>query len=152
MELSKIYSGKSNHYDITVLDNAFTRQSKSVKRWGIKFQQIDITDKTQLNAALDDADIIYHLAGITNVGTTIKDKDASRDKKVKHVGIEGTRNIIKLSPEKAKIVFPSTHVVFEGLKVMKEDIAESLEPKPILEYSKRKYQSKKTFKTQAKIM
>ena len=153
MELSKIYSGKSNHYDITVLDNAFYSDRVSqLKRWGIKFQQIDITDKTQLSAALDDADIIYHLAGITNVGTTIKDKDASRDKKVKHVGIEGTRNIIKLSPEKAKIVFPSTHVVFEGLKVMKEDIAESLEPKPILEYSKGKYQSEKDIQNSGKNM
>ena len=101
MELSKIYSGKSNHCDITVIDNAFYSDRVSqLKRWGIKFQQIDITNKTQLSAALDGADIVYHLAGITNVGTTIKDRNVTRDRKVKNVGVEGTRNIINLSPER----------------------------------------------------
>ena len=41
-------------------------------------------------------------------------------------------------------------MVFEGLKVMKEDIAESLEPKPILEYSKGKYQSEKDIQNSGK--
>ncbi len=151
MELSKIYSGKSNHCDITVIDNAFYSDRVSqLKRWGIKFQQIDITNKTQLSAALDGADIVYHLAGITNVGTTIKDRNVTRDRKVKNVGVEGTRNIINLSPEKSKIVFPSTHVVFEGLKVMKKGIIETLEPKPILEYSKGKYQSEKDIQNSGK--
>tara|TARA_B100000945_G_C20420132_1_gene617487 strand:+ start:1058 stop:3601 length:2544 start_codon:yes stop_codon:yes gene_type:complete len=144
MELSKIYSGKSKYYNITVVDNVFFSERVSqLKRWGIKFVQVDITEKNKMKEVLDDADIIYHLAGITDVGTTIEDKNISRDKQVRNVGVEGTKNIINLSPEYSKIVFPSTHVVYEGLKEVKKNITETLEPKPVLEYSKGKYQSEK---------
>ena len=49
MELSKIYSGKANHYDITVIDNSFFSERVSqLSRWGIRFQQVDIRDKKLL--------------------------------------------------------------------------------------------------------
>ncbi len=144
MELSKIYSGKSKYYDITVIDNVFFSERVSqLKRWGIKFVQVDITQKNKIKEVLDGADIIYHLAGITDVGTTIEDKNISRDKEVRNVGVEGTKNIINFSPEYSKIVFPSTHVIYEGLKEVKKNIPETLEPKPVLEYSKGKHQSEK---------
>tara|TARA_A100001015_G_scaffold167013_1_gene185672 strand:- start:1466 stop:4009 length:2544 start_codon:yes stop_codon:yes gene_type:complete len=142
MELSKIYSGKSNHNDITVIDNSFFSERVSqLKRWGIKFKQLDITDKNSLKNILIDADIIYHLAGITDVGTTEKDKNTQRDNKIRKVGVEGTQNIIELSSSGSKIIFPSTHVVYEGLKKIKLNIPETLNPQPVLEYSKGKYQS-----------
>ena len=144
MELSKIYSGKSNHYDVTVLDNVFFSERVSqLKRWGIKFNQVDITDKNKLKKVLSDADIIYHLAGITDVGTTAEDKNLRRDRLVKQVGVQGTKNVINYSPSNVKILFPSTHVVFEGLKKIIKNIPETLEPKPVLEYSKGKAQSEK---------
>ena len=144
MELSKIYSGKSKYYDITVIDNVFFSERVSqLKRWGIKFVQVDITQKNKIKEVLNAADIIYHLAGITDVGTTIEDKNISRDKEVRNVGVEGTKNIINFSPEYSKIVFPSTHVIYEGLKEVKKNIPETLEPKPVLEYSKGKHQSEK---------
>ena len=59
MELAKIYSGKTTHYDVLVLDNVFYSERVSqLKRWGIKFQQIDITEKNNLQTAICDADII----------------------------------------------------------------------------------------------
>jgi len=144
MEISKIYSGKSNHYDVTVLDNVFFSERVSqLKRWGIKFNQVDITDKNKLKKVLSDADIIYHLAGITDVGTTAEDKNLRRDRLVKQVGVQGTKNVINYSPSNVKILFPSTHVVFEGLKKIIKNIPETLEPKPVLEYSKGKAQSEK---------
>ena len=144
MELSKIYSGKSNHYDVTVLDNVFFSERVSqLKRWGIKFNQVDITDKNKLKKVLSDADIIYHLAGITDVGTTAEDKNLRRDRLVKQVGVQGTKNVINCSPSNVKILFPSTHVIFEGLKKIIKNIPETLEPKPVLEYSKGKAQSEK---------
>ena len=144
MELSKIYSGKSNHYDVTVLDNVFFSERVSqLKRWGIKFNQVDITDKNKLKKVLSDADIIYHLAGITDVGTTAEDKNLRRDRLVKQVGVQGTKNVINYSPSNVKILFPSTHVIFEGLKKIIKNIPETLEPKPVLEYSKGKAQSEK---------
>ena len=133
MELSKIYSGKSRDFDITVLDNEFYSERVSqLKRWGIKFEQLDILDEDNLQKHIGDADLIYHLAGITDVGTTIEDVDKKRDKKVRTVGIKGTQNIIKYSSDKSKIIFPSTHVIFEGLKILEKNINENDEPKPFL--------------------
>ncbi len=142
MELAKIYSGKTNHYHVLVLDNIFYSERVSqLKRWGIKFQQIDITEKNNLQNAISDADIIYHLAGITDVGTTVKDKNPQRDRLIKKVGIDGTKNIIELSSKETKIVFPSTHVIFEGLKSVEKNISENRKPLPVLEYSKGKVKS-----------
>ena len=142
MELAKIYSGKTNHYDVLVIDNIFYSERVSqLKRWGIQFKQIDITAKNELETVIGDADIIYHLAGITDVGTTIKDKDLERDNLIKKVGVDGTNNIIKLSSKETKIVFPSTHVIYEGLKNVVKNITENQKPSPVLEYSKGKVKS-----------
>ena len=49
MELCKIFSGKSRQLDITVIDNNFASSRVSqLKRWGIKFKQIDILDSKNL--------------------------------------------------------------------------------------------------------
>ena len=144
MELSLILSGESRKNQIKVLDNSFFSDRVSqLKRWGIDYEQIDILDSKSLSNEINDADVIFHLAGITNVATTADDKDQERDKRVRDVGIMGTRNIIKFSNEKTKIIFPSTHVVFEGLKKQKTEIDEKFKPIPNLEYSKGKFQSEK---------
>ena len=144
MELCKIYSGKSRNYDITVLDNQFYSERVSqLKRWGIKFKQLDILDEDNLQKHIGNADLIYHLAGITDVATTKEDSDKKRDRLVRAVGIKGTKNIIKHSSDKSKIVFPSTHVVFEGLKSVKRNMDEQAEPVPSLEYAKGKVESEK---------
>ena len=133
MELAKIYSGKSNHYDITVIDKTFYSERVSqLKRWGIQFNQVDINNKIEIKKALTDSDIIYHLAGITDVATTIEDVNVQREKLVRKTVIEGTRNIIRFAPENSKIIFPSTHVIYEGLKKVITGIPETLKPKPVL--------------------
>ncbi len=144
MELSKIYSGKSRYLDITVIDNKFySNRVSQLKRWGINFEHIDILDIEKLEKHISKADLIYHLAGVTDVGTTKEDINNQRDKLVRNVGIKGTQNIIKLSQDKAKIIFPSTHVVFEGLNKVTRNIKEAADPKPILEYAKGKVKSEK---------
>lgn len=144
MELALLLSGESRINEIISIDNTFFSERVSqLKRWGIKYKQIDILDKENLSHEIKDADIIYHLAGITSVGTTVDDKDPKRDKIIREVGITGTRNIVKLSKPDVKIVFPSTHVVFEGLKIQKKNINEKYEPIPVLEYAKGKVQSEK---------
>ena len=140
MEISKLYSGTSRINSITVIDNKFYSERVSqLRRWGINYQQIDVLDVENLKKILKDADIIYHLAGITNVPTTIYDKSKKNSNEIRQVGITGTRNIIKYSPEFSKIIFPSTHVIYEGIKNIKKGIKESDEPKPVLEYSTGKY-------------
>jgi len=142
MELAKIYSGKSRNFDITVIDNKFFSERVSqLKRWGIKFKQIDILDNSKLKEAIHDADLIYHLAGITDVATTKKDINPEHEKKVYDVGVNGTKNIINLSSQNSKIIFPSTHVIFEGLSKVIKDINEDFEPVPVLDYAKGKFAS-----------
>ena len=142
MELSKIYSGKTRNYNVVVIDNNFSSSRVSqLKRWGIQFKQIDILDSENIKKEIFDADLIYHLAGITDVATTKKDKNLERDKRVKDVGNNGTKNIIKFSSGNAKIVFPSTHVIFEGLSKTVKDIDENYKPVPELDYSKGKVAS-----------
>ena len=142
MELCKIYSGKARKYQIKVIDKHFySSRVSQLKRWGISFSQVDILDSDRLSPEISDADVIFHLAGVTNVATTSGDVNISRDKKVRDVGIKGTRNIIKYSKKDVKIIFPSTHVVFEGLDKVINDIKETFLPRPVLEYSKGKVQS-----------
>ena len=68
MELCKIYSGHSRKKDVVVIDNKFhSSRVEQLKRWGIKFRQIDVLDSNNLNKEIHNADIIYHLAGVTDV-------------------------------------------------------------------------------------
>ena len=103
MELCKIFSGKSRQLDITVIDNNFASSRVSqLKRWGIKFKQIDILDSKNLEKEIHNADVIYHLAGITDVATTKDDVNIEKEKKVYDVGVVGTQNIIKFFPSESK--------------------------------------------------
>ena len=56
-------------------------------------------------------------------------------KKLKLVAEEGTQNILDALSNKCKIIFPSTHVVYEGIEKVKKDIKENEETKPVLSYS-----------------
>ena len=144
MELCKVYSGDTRNNSITVIDRSFySSRIKQLRVWGIDFKQMDILDEEKIKEALKDADLIYHLTEITDVGTTIKDKDPMRDKKILDVAINGTKNILKYSRDDAKIIFPSSHVVFEGLKKQVLDLNEEHETSPVLPYSKGKDLSEK---------
>ena len=151
MELCKVYSGETRNVSVTVLDRSFfSSRISQLRRWGIDFKQVDILDEERLKEEIKDADIIYHLTEITDVGTTIKDKDPIRDKEILDVAVNGTKNVIKFSKDDVKIVFPSSHVVFEGLKKQKLNIDENFKPEPVLPYSKGKYISEENLKESTK--
>jgi len=143
-ELCKIYSGESWKNQITVIDNRFVSERvNQLRNWGIKFINGDILDKDLVIKFLGDVDVVHHLAGITDVARTSRQADPSKDEKINLVAIQGTKNIISLMPEKCKIIFPSTHVVYEGLKETKRNIKEDEEPCPVLVYSSSKIQNEK---------
>ena len=95
----------------------------------------------KLKEVLNETTIVIHLAGITNVAYTKTDSNDDLDYEITKVGVDGTRNIIKFCPPDAKIIFPSTHVVYEGFEKTKLEINEEEPPCPILTYSKGKVQS-----------
>lgn len=142
MELCKIYSGEARNYEIKVLDNLFSSSRVSqLRNWGIEYKQVDTLNEELIEKEIRDADLIYHLADITEVGKTKGDIDSKRDKKILDVAINGTKNIIKYSKKEAKIIFTSSHVVYEGIKKQQLNLDESIKPRPELAYSKGKITS-----------
>ena len=81
---------------------------------------------------MHNADLVHHLAGITDVAYVKKEANLVKDDKIIKVAIEGTNNILKSMPKNCKIIFPSTHVIYEGLQETKKNIQEDAEPCPIL--------------------
>ena len=135
-ELCRLYSGISWKHDITVIDNRFlSERVKELKNWNIKFIQGAILDKSLIKKELKDADVVHHLAGITDVAYVYNDINIERDNKIKQIAIEGTNNIINSINDECKLIFPSTHVVFEGFKKLKKDIKEDEKVCPVLAYA-----------------
>ena len=67
-EQSKIYSGESWKNKIVAIDSRFISERVSqLKDWGIEFIQGHILDKKFLKKHLHDADVVHHLAGVTDV-------------------------------------------------------------------------------------
>ena len=150
-ELCKLYSGESWFHNVVAIDSRFvSKRVNQLHEWNIKFHQGQILDKEFLNKHLNDADIVHHLAGVTDVAYVKKESNPNQDEKIKKIAIEGTNNILGVIPQKCKIIFPSTHVVYEGLKETKRNIKEDEEPCPVLVYSSSKVQNEKDIKNSNK--
>ena len=138
-ELCKLYSGVSWNHKIVVIDNRFiSERVNQLRNWNIDFVQGDILDKNLIKNYCSDADVIHHLAGVTDVPRTKSETSTEQDKKIKEVAEKGTQNILDAMNMKCKIIFPSTHVVYEGIKEVKKDISELETKKPVLSYSSSK--------------
>ena len=113
-ELCKLYSGVSWHHKITVIDSRFiSERINQIRNWNMNFVQGDILNKDLVNKYFKDADIVHHLAGVTDVPRTKSETSHLQDEKIKDVGVKGTQNILDSISEKCKIIFPSTHVIYE---------------------------------------
>jgi len=150
-ELCRIYSGYSWNYQITVIDNRFFSESVSqLRNWNINFVHGDILDKDLIKKYCYDADVVHHLAGITDVPRVKSESDLEKEKKIQLVAEEGTQNILDSISEKCKIIMPSTHVVYEGIKEIKKNIEEEEETIPVLSYGKSKDFNEKQLKNSGK--
>jgi len=150
-ELCKIYSGVSWMHKIVVLDNRFiSERVNQLRNWNIEFIHGNILDKTLVEKLFKDADIVHHLAGITDVPRVKSDASEIQDNKIHEVGEKGTQNILDAINNKCKIIFPSTHVVYEGIKDVKIDIQEEEQTKPVLSYSVSKDINEKQLKNSGK--
>ena len=143
-KLCELYSGESRYKDITVVDNRFSADRvKQLKSWGIKYVQASILDLDKMNKLLYDADVVIHLAGITDVAYTRTQANSQRENLILTTGVDGTRNIINAVKDTCKIIFPSTHVVYEGLGKTTLDITEDIHTAPVLAYASGKDRSEK---------
>jgi nucleoside-diphosphate-sugar epimerase len=138
-ELCKIYSGFSWNDQITVIDNRFiSERVNQLRNWNMDFIQGDILDKDLIKKHCQDADIVHHLAGITDVPRVKSESSLKKDDLINKVAEEGTQNILDVISDKCKIIMPSSHVVYEGLESVKKDIHENEKTCPVLSYGKSK--------------
>ena len=100
-ELCKLYSGESWFHNVIAIDSRFvSKRVNQLNEWNIKFYQGQILDKSFLNKHLNDADVVHHLAGITDVAYVKKESNPNQDEKIKKIAIEGTNNILDIIPKK----------------------------------------------------
>jgi nucleoside-diphosphate-sugar epimerase len=150
-ELCKIYSGFSWKDKILVIDNRFiSERVNQLRKWNIEFIHGDILDKKLINKYCNDASIIHHLAGITDVPRTKNENNRAADEKIKLIAVEGTQNILDAINKNCKVIFPSTHVVYEGIEKVKNNISENDELKPVLSYSSSKAINEEQIKNSGK--
>ena len=150
-ELCKLYSGISWNNEIVVIDNRFiSERVNQLRNWGIEYINGDILNLDILKKYLKNSNIVHHLAGITDVARTLKEKNVDKEKKLNLVAIEGTKNVISSMPNDCKIIFPSTHVIYEGLQSNKNNIIEDEPTVPVLAYSTSKVCNEEQIKTSGK--
>ena len=150
-ELCKIYSGISWNNEILVIDNRFVSERvNQLRNWGINFIHGDILDYDLIKKYLSSCDVVHHLAGITKVPRTSKESDKNVNNKINQVASEGTKNIINAIPNSCKIIFPSTHVVFEGIESSKKEISEDEATSPLLTYALGKVNNEEQIKNSGK--
>ena len=146
-ELCQLYSGESRFKDIIVVDNDFkSERVKQLRDWGIDFIQGDILDAKFMSKILEGADLIYHLAGITNVAYTKTESNSVLDNRIKEVGEKGSKIVIANCPKNCKLIFPSTHVVYEGFEEEKFNVTEEEKTTPVLTYALGKVKTEEDLK------
>ena len=150
-ELCKIYSGESWKNQITVIDNRFiSERVNQLRNWNINFIHADIRNIDAVKEALNQSDIVHHLAGVTDVARTQDEVNLEKDKEMNDVAEKGTSIILSETPENCKIIFPSTHVVFEGKDTLTENIDENYDKFPILSYAIGKDKNEEQIKNSGK--
>ena len=150
-ELCKIYSGESWKNQITVIDNRFVSERvNQLRNWSINFVYADIRNSDNVKQFLNEADAIHHLAGITDVSRTKEESKPEKDKEMNDVAEKGTSVVLSESSKNCKIIFPSTHVVFEGKEKMNENIEEDSEKFPVLSYGTGKDKNEEQIKKSGK--
>ncbi len=150
-ELCKLYSGLSWHHKITVIDNRFiSERVNQIRNWNMNFVQGDILDKQLVKKYFYDADVVHHLAGITDVPRTKSESNKIIEDKISLVAVDGTQNILDSISSNCKIIFPSTHVVYEGINEVRTNINEEEKTIPILSYSTSKSINEKQIKESGK--
>ena len=110
-ELCKIYSGESWNNKITVIDNRFASERvNQLRNWNIDFIHADMTDLESVKHHLREADVVHHLAGITDVSRIKEESSSDKDLKMKEVAEKSTSIVLSETSKNCKIIFPSTHV------------------------------------------
>lgn len=133
-ELARLYFNSKDK--VTVVDSGFDfeRVSELAKN-KVSYQQRDIYHCDDL---IKNADICYNLISITDVPLVLSQESKEKSDLIFKIGTKGNRQVMKNAN---RLIFLSSHIVFEGIETDKINIDETKVPCPILSYGKSKYQS-----------
>jgi nucleoside-diphosphate-sugar epimerase len=144
-ELIKIYP--RNKYKIIVIDKIENKKKIFfLKNNNIQFIKVDIRNNKVMKKIIPLGDVLIHLAAITNVPIISKENNRKIIDDIKTTSIIGTRNIINNAKKDSKIIFISSHIVFEGLNRIRKNLIESDKLSPSLDYAKCKAINEKDIK------
>lgn len=133
-ELIKIYP--INKYKIIVIDKIENKKKIFFLKNNVQFIKADIRDNKAMKKIIPEGDVLIHLAAITKVPIINKENNRKIIDDIKTTSIIGTRNIIENAKKESKIIFISSHIVFEGLNKIKKNLIESDKLSPSLDYAK----------------
>jgi nucleoside-diphosphate-sugar epimerase len=124
-------------YDLSFVDFNFLPAIENT----FKHKKIKILNKSFFDIDIADFDLIVHLAYITDV-TRIKENQLTNyNLSQEKINVYGINYICNNSNQNCKIIYPSTHAVFEGIQqesVLPMVINEETTPYPKSIYSKQK--------------
>ena len=119
-----------------MIDKRFiSERVAQLRSWNMEFIHADIRNRELVKETLNEADVVHHLAGITDVARTKDEQDENKDKEMHDVSEKGTSIVLSETSKNCKIIFPSTHVVFEGKDLLTKNIKEDYEKFPLLTYA-----------------
>jgi len=112
----------------------------------VNYSQGNLNDEKFAKSILKNVKIIFHLAGITKIPTTDINLNIKKEKIIYNNSVNIINNLVKNSNQNVKIIFPSTHLVFENCKVNRHVFYENSQPLPNLAYSRGKLECEKILK------
>ena len=125
-------------WDVMVFDSFERASPETLKTLPseAELRRIDVRDLKSMKRYVDDVDVIFHLAALTDVVESEGKKD-----EYWNVNVMGTENVLKIARDvSAKLVFTSSAAVYGELS----DVArEDLKPNPISFYGATKLEGEK---------
>lgn len=90
--------------------------------------ELDVRDRAAVTTACERADVVIHLAALTDVDGCERQPDLARS-----INTDGTRNIAEVAAERgARVIYVSTDYVFDGTKA--GEYSETDRPRPVNVY------------------
>jgi nucleoside-diphosphate-sugar epimerase len=133
-EICKLYKNSKNK--VVGVDSNFNFERVSeLASYGIEFHHRDIFNCSDL---VKKSDICINCISITDVPQLKNQETKEKSELIFKIGTDGNKAIMK---DAKRLVFISTHVIFEGVKSNVLNIDETRKPKPLLSYGLSKYQS-----------
>ena len=118
-------------HEVVVIDNLSSGRMENIRRFGndIDFRCTDIRLKEKMKAALQHADVVFHLAAISSVPASIRDPHGTFD-----INLAGSLNVLEAAVLNgvSKVVFTSSAAIYG---MAEPPLGESTTPDPRSPYA-----------------